>query len=265
MISQPKKKTTPRAAQTPAVVFEPLTPQPAYRRVSSAIEQKILRRSLRQGDALPTETELARQFAVNRSTVREALRRLESTGLVGRIGGAKRLVVTRPAAAETASRVSRALVLDEVTFIELWEAMLAIAPRVAAVAARNATAADAQRMADIIEAVEAARTAEVAVTHIVDFFGTLAELSRNRVLILAMQPVTKLLSPSLRRMMDRVSQSRSRIVVAQRCIVEALRTRDVAEAESWMTRHVQDFRRGYDLAGISLDSRAAAAGDHESS
>jgi DNA-binding FadR family transcriptional regulator len=263
MISQPKKKITPRAEQTPAVVFEPLTPQPAYRRVSSVIEQKILRRSLRQGDLLPTETELARQFAVNRSTVREALRRLESTGLVGRVGGAKRLVVTRPAAAETASRVSRALVLDEVTFIELWEAMLAIAPHVAALAARNATAADAQRMSMIIDAVDAARTADVAVTHVVEFFGALAELSGNRVLILAMQPVTKLLSPSLRRMIDRVSQSRSRIVVAQRCILEALRTRDVTEAESWMTRHVQDFRRGYELAGISLDSRAAATGDHE--
>ena len=263
MISQPKKKTAPaRPAQTPAVVFEPLTPQPAYRRVSSVIEQKILRRSLRQGDALPTETELARQFAVNRSTVREALRRLESTGLVGRVGGAKRLVVTRPAAADTASRVSRALVLDEVTFIELWEAMLAIAPRVAALAARNASAADAQRMSAIIDAVDAARTADVAVTHVVEFFGVLAELSGNRVLMIAMQPVTKLLSPSLRRMMDRVSQSRSRIVVAQRCIVGALRTQDVGEAESWMTRHVQDFRRGYELAGISLDTRAAAAGDH---
>jgi DNA-binding GntR family transcriptional regulator len=98
----------------------------------------------------------------------------------------------------------------------------------------------------------------------VEFFGVLAELSRNRVLIIAMQPVTKLLAPSLRRMMDRVTQSRSRIVVAQRCIVEALRTHDIHEAEAWMTRHVQDFRRGYELAGLSLDSRAAASGDHDS-
>jgi hypothetical protein len=58
-------------------------------------------------------------------------------------------------------------------------------------------------------------------------------------------------------MIDRISQSRSRIVVAQRCILEALRVHDASEAESWMTRHVQDFRRGYELAGIALDTRAA--------
>jgi len=54
-----------------------------------------------------------------------------------------------------------------------------------------------------------------------------------------------------------VPQGRSRIVVAQRCIVEALRKGDAAAAESWMTRHVQDFRRGYEIAGIALDTRAA--------
>ena len=47
-----------------AIQFEPLVPQPAYGRVAAAIEQKILDRSLRPGDPLPTETELASQFAV---------------------------------------------------------------------------------------------------------------------------------------------------------------------------------------------------------
>jgi GntR family transcriptional repressor for pyruvate dehydrogenase complex len=252
------KPSRARNAESVTDLFEPLKPQPAYRRVSSAIEQKILKRNLRQGDTLPTETELARQFAVNRSTVREALRRLESSGLVGRVAGGKRLVVTRPGAAETASRVSRSLVLDEVTFIELWEAMLAIAPRVAALAARNASPADVARLSLLIERIETARGSEAAVSGVVEYFGTLAELSANRVLMLAMQPVTQLLAPSLRRMIDRVSQSRSRIVVAQRCIVEAVRTHDATEAESWMTRHVQDFRRGYELGGIALDTRVAA-------
>ena len=106
-------------------------------------------------------------------------------------------------------------------------------------------------------AVEGARGSEAAVAGVVSYFGRLATASGNRVLMLAMQPVTRLLSPSLRRMIDRVPQGRSRIVVAQRCIVEALRKRDAAEAESWMTRHVQDFRRGYEIAGIALDTRVA--------
>ncbi len=250
--------TAPRRAPA-GPLFEPLVPQPAYGRVAAAIEQKILKRALRPGDPLPTETELARQFAVNRSTVREALRRLESAGLVGRESNSKRLRVTRPGHAETASRVSRALALEEVTFIELWEAMRAVAPRTAALAAEHATATTIAALEAAIASVESARGADAAVHGVVDFFGRLSEASGNRVLMLAMQPVTRLLSPSLRRMIDRVPQGRSRILVAQRCIVEAVRKRDAEEAESWMTRHVQDFRRGYEIAGISLDTRAADA------
>jgi DNA-binding FadR family transcriptional regulator len=242
-----------------APLFEPLARQPASHRISTVIEQKILRRNLRPGDALPTETELAEQFAVHRSTVREALRRLESAGLVGREGGSKRLRVTRPGHAETASRVGRTLALDDVTFIELWEAMRAVAPRVAAITAERGSATEVAALEQIVSAVETARGADAAVGHVVEFFGKLAELSGNRVLQLAMQPVTRLLAPSLRRMIDRVPQGRSRIVVAQRCIVEALRKADAAEAQSWMTRHVQDFRRGYEIAGIALDTRAADA------
>ena len=255
MSTTPRSRAAARTAKP--VQFEPLVPQPAYGRVAAAIEQKILDRSLRPGDPLPTETDLAGQFGVNRSTVREALRRLESAGLVGRESGAKRLRVTRPGHAETASRVSRALTLDEVTFIELWEAMLAVAPRTAALAATHAPAAALDALEADILAVEGARGSEAAVAGVVSFFGRLAAASGNRVLMLAMQPVTRLLSPSLRRMIDRVPQGRSRIVVAQRCIVEALRKHDAAEAESWMTRHVQDFRRGYEIAGIALDTRAA--------
>jgi DNA-binding FadR family transcriptional regulator len=260
MIRQmPTKKPEPARRTRKQALFEPLEPQPAYGRVAAAIEQKILKRSLRQGDPLPSETELARQFGVNRSTVREAVRRLESAGLVGRAAGTKRLRVTRPGQAATASTMSRSLALDDVTFIELWEAMLAIAPRTAALAAAHARPENLERLELCIAKVETARGSEAAVAGVVDFFGSLAATSANRVLVLAMQPVTKLLAPSLRRMIDRVPQGRSRIVVAQRCIVEALRKGDAAESHSWMTRHVQDFRRGYEIAGIALDTRAADA------
>ena len=251
--------TRPRKSPAKAALFEPIEPQPAYGRVASAIEKKILDRSLGQGDPLPSETELARQFGVNRSTVREAVRRLESSGLVGRAAGSKRLRVTRPGQAATASSMSRALTLDDVTFIELWEAMLAIAPRTAALAAAHARPENLERLELCIQTVESARGSEAAVAGVVDFFASLAATSANRVLVLAMQPVTKLLAPSLRRMIDRVPQGRSRIVVAQRCVVEALRKGDAAEAHAWMTRHVQDFRRGYEIAGISLDTRASGS------
>ena len=72
-------------------LFEPLDDHPAYRQIANLIEQRIVGRSLRTGDPLPSETDLARQFGVNRSTVREAIRELETQGLLGRGRGRKRL------------------------------------------------------------------------------------------------------------------------------------------------------------------------------
>jgi len=99
------RKSTEKPART-APRSRPEAPdvQPAYGRVAADLESRILKRTLRPGDPLPSETELARQFDVNRSTVREAVRRLESAGLVGRAPGTKRLRVTRPGQAATASR-----------------------------------------------------------------------------------------------------------------------------------------------------------------
>ena len=120
-------------------LFVPLDDRPAYRQIANLIEQRIVARSLRTGDALPSETDLARQFGVNRSTIREAIRELEIHGLLGRERGEKRLRVTRPEPRRVSSGVSRALALHDVTFMELWEAMMAIEPAAAQYAASRRT------------------------------------------------------------------------------------------------------------------------------
>ncbi|GEB47701.1 FadR/GntR family transcriptional regulator [Streptomyces cacaoi] len=64
------------------VSFEPVRPVRAYQRVAEQIEERILSGELPAGSRLPAERELVRQFDVGRSTIREALRVLQSSGLV---------------------------------------------------------------------------------------------------------------------------------------------------------------------------------------
>jgi DNA-binding GntR family transcriptional regulator len=73
--------------------------------------------------------------------------------------------------------------------------------------------------------------------------------------MLAQEPLLQLLDASLQRMLDKVPQSRARITTAQRRITDAIRDRDVETARTWMARHIRDFRKGYDLAEIDLNSR----------
>jgi GntR family transcriptional regulator, transcriptional repressor for pyruvate dehydrogenase complex len=235
-----------------SVQFEPIRSEPAYRKVAAALRQRILDRTLREGDRLPAETELARQFGVHRSTVREALRELQTGGLLIRSPGSKRFAVTRPATGVVAEGVSHALALHDVTYFDVWEALMILEPPIAECAARRRTRQHLVRIAAAEGrfAADHANTAR-AVHHVATFFRVIGEATRNRVLMLAQEPLLQLLEPSLARMIDRVPQARDRIATAQRRIRQALDDADPEEARTWMSRHIRDFRRGYELAGLA--------------
>ncbi len=236
-------------------MFEPLDTAPAYLRLSAAIRARILGRELGEGDSLPTETELARQFAVNRSTVREALRNLQSAGLVERRGGGKKLYVSRPAVGAVGEGLREALTLHEARFADVWEALLALEPAVAAAAARRRDAAQLaalERLAEDFGSRELPATEAVALVG--QFFRALGVASGNPVFVLANEPLVQLVEPSLAIIIDRLPQARRRIAGAQRAMVAAIRARDRAGAADWMRRHVEDFRRGFEQAGFPLET-----------
>jgi GntR family transcriptional regulator, transcriptional repressor for pyruvate dehydrogenase complex len=229
-------------------LFVPLDDRPAYRQIANLIEQRIVARSLRTGDALPSETDLARQFGVNRSTIREAIRELEIHGLLGRERGEKRLRVTRPEPRRVSSGVSRALALHDVTFMELWEAMMAIEPAAAQYAALRRTAVQLKGLMRASERFQREFTdTAAAVAAVVEFFTAVAAASANQVLAMSQAPLNMLLIPTLTAMIDRVPQARARIQAAQGKIIDAIKLKKSEQARSWMEKHIQDFKRGYEL------------------
>ena len=229
-------------------LFVPLDDHPAYRQIANLIEQRIVERTLRTGDALPSETDLARQFGVNRSTIREAIRELEVHGLLGRERGEKRLRVTRPEPHRVSSGVSRALALHDVTFMELWEAMMAIEPAAAQYAASRRSAAQLLELtrASALFKRDITDTAG-AVSAVVDFFTAVAAASGNQVLALSQAPLNVLLVPTLTQLIDRVPQARARIQAAQSKIIDAIKLKKSDQARGWMEKHIRDFKRGYEL------------------
>jgi GntR family transcriptional regulator, transcriptional repressor for pyruvate dehydrogenase complex len=241
--------------------FGKLERLPAYRLVYDAIEGQILSGRLRVGDPLPPETHLAGQFGVNRSTVREGIRLLEQSGLVERDGG-KRPRISSPHFLDLASSASRALILHSVTFRELWDASMIIEPAIAAKAARNisdemlaAVAASIDEMGTAVSAIESGAPADVDefVRLDRDFHEMLAQAAGNRVLALAHEPVTSLFIPAGRLILPRLKTYR-RVFDAHRYIYKCLSERDAQGAMTWMHKHMDDFRRAYELTSLSLDA-----------
>ena len=241
-----------------SVEFAQISIEPAYRKVAAAIGERIVDRSLREGEWLPSETELARQFGVNRSTVREALRELQSAGLVCRRPGSRRMCVSRPQHAAIAEGVSRGLALHDVTFLEVWEALTLLEPPIAGAAAGARTRADILAITTACGRFAQAAGTQAAVVHVAEFFRQVGRATHNQVLSLAQEPLLQLLQPSLRVMIDQVPQARARIAAAQRRITAALQARDCEDARTWMAKHIRDFRKGYEIAKIDLKVRIRA-------
>ena len=235
-----------------SVEFAKVLIEPAYRKVAAAIGERILSRELPEGQRLPSETELARQFGVNRSTVREALRELESRGLLQRRAGSKLMSVSRPHHAAVAEGVSHALLLHDVTVRDVWEALTILEPPLAQIAARARSAEDLAQLESAALAFSTAADSEQAVECAAEVFRCIGRATHNPVLGLAQEPLLQLLEPSLRVMIDKVPQARVRIATAHHRLAESIGARDQDSAHAWMARHIRDFRKGYEVAGIDL-------------
>src|SRR5215831_3980928 len=95
-----RAKDNPRG---PAVFLgQPVRVTKAYEALASMIRERIISGELAEGDRIPSESTLAREAQVSRSTVREALRTLEEAGLIAR--ASPKIMVVRPADEQRAHR-----------------------------------------------------------------------------------------------------------------------------------------------------------------
>lgn len=228
---------------------------PAYQAVSTELQRHILSGALKPGEPLPSEVELAATFGVNRSTVREGIRQLESEGLVRR-EGRKRLLVTVPHHADLAPRTTRALVMHEVTFRELWDVANALEPLAAGLAAKNATEEDIAAAHKNLEQTAAVIDKGMSPGALdLEFHTLISTFAKNRALLLSREPVGLLLYPAFEAIRPQLPQSPKRLLDAHREIVAALERRDAEHAVLWMNKHVHDLKRGWQMAKLGLDDR----------
>jgi DNA-binding FadR family transcriptional regulator len=244
------------------VRFRPLARQPAYRAVSSVMEQHILSGTLKAGTPLPPELELAAQFGVNRSTIREAIRLLEQEGLLERHQG-RRLFVVLPGLFDLAPRALRSQILHQVTFEELWEVAVVVEPEASRLAAQRADATDLGDIDGNLEAAAETVGGRADAARIrrhweldAEFHALVARASKNRSLMMSRESFSLLYRPVATRLQESLPQSAARNLHAHRQIASALHARDEQRAHEWTHKHLVDFRKGFLQAHLPMDAPA---------
>lgn len=209
--------------------------------VAAELERAITRGDYAVGEKLPPERVLAEQLGVGRSSMREALRLVEASGLLRIEHGIGVFVVSNTK--RTPAPDSDLLVLDGYTIPELFEVRLALESEAVALAARRVTPAEAAELEDIL-----ARMAEASVTD-QDFVELDAELhraiaraSKNKLLLRLFESI----EPLFVKYSHRVIQLTGRRTVAHeghQAIVSAIADRRPRNARSAIVRHLRDVER----------------------
>ncbi|MDA8403809.1 MAG: FadR/GntR family transcriptional regulator [Desulfobacteraceae bacterium] len=136
-----------------APLLKPLNKTKLHEEIVDQLKSRIIRRDISPGEKIPTERALAEILQVNRSTVREALRKLESLDLV-EIRHGDGVYVKDYLESGSLELVHEMLfkdgVLDPVVFQNLLDLRRLLVPEMAWYAAQNRTEADLQGLENIV-------------------------------------------------------------------------------------------------------------------
>ena len=234
---------------------KPLQREPLYRQIYNELTSQIVNGQLKVGAIMPSETELAESYGVHRSSVREALRLLEESDMVGKAVGKKRLTVKAPQQENLSQRISNSMLISQVTLGEVYETILVLEPTIAGLVADRITP---EKLAKLEENLANTREALNDVDRLEEldreFHGLLAEFSENRALQWSRLGMSELFYPGERKLLKNLEGSNTRLLKAHEKIVKAIKKNDRLEAEKWATKHVVDFRRGCDVLGYDFSS-----------
>src|SRR5918997_410669 len=120
-----------------------------HEEVFNQIRQLIEAGRFRARDQLPSERELAETFKVSRTSVREALRALESQGLVVSRTGTGNFVADLPVES-LIGPLARLLIDEKRALADVFEMRKLIEPHIAALAAARATRTDIVQLKKIV-------------------------------------------------------------------------------------------------------------------
>lgn len=230
--------------------YQPVERRKVYEQISDQLLGQIGRRRLKPGDVLPSERELTQMFSVGRSSIREALRMLESQGVIKAANGGTFVVADASNPLESSLRLLFALD-EQAGMPDLFELRRILECEAAALAAERYRGEHLEEMdAAIDEMAASLATSEhgdAFITADLRFHLAIAGATGNRLVVHGMHAVRDVLRRALVTVYHLPGSPES-AVVEHRAIRAAVAARDAEHARLEMRSHLErvesDVRKG---------------------
>jgi GntR family transcriptional repressor for pyruvate dehydrogenase complex len=213
-----------------------------YEQIVQQIEESITSGELKEGDQLPAERELAQQFGVSRTAVREAVKTLREKGLVEAYPGRGTFITNGTARSiqQTLDRMIRSGQAEGTA--HLTEVREILEPEIAALAAQRVDEEMLSAMREAIAVMDAARKdSEAFIEGDLDFHLALAEAAANPLILSLIDSIVGLLREQRTRTYF-VEGGPERGQYHHRRILEAIEHRDAVGAREAMRAHLLQVR-----------------------
>lgn len=231
--------------------FEQVEPVRLYQRIVQQIDDAVAAGHLKPGQRLPSERDLVTQFGASRSTVREALRVLESNGVVrSRPGDPNGPEILPFSPNGLAKQMTRLVQVEELSIAELVSFRMILDGSASMLAARLRSEDELADMDGTVSVMQAA----IDVGYVefseadVGFHDAVARASRNALIQVCNQVVRGVV---LSLISSKVTQSRNSKALMRRSlehhreVLEAIRQQDGTGAARISRRNLYDYYAGY--------------------
>lgn len=214
-------------------------------RISEVIVEQIRllvrQGQLKPGDRLPAERDLCERFGVSRVTVREALRMLESSGLVEiRVGARGGAFVTAPTSNRVGEGLADLLSLSVISAADVTEVRQILEVGIVPLVCQRATEEDLDELDGICARSEAAfRAGEYTMGLSAEFHARVAQATHNPAVVMLVDSFRGPMLMSLEKARQAAPEMGGLGTEEHKRFVSAVRKRDCPAATQIMREHLQ--------------------------
>ena len=236
-------------AKAAAVVPSPAEPglfsRVSVGRISEIIVDQIrllMRQGqLKPGDRLPPERDLCERFGVSRVTVREALRMLESSGLVEiRVGARGGAFVTAPSSDRVGEGLADLLTLSVISAADVTEVRMILEAGIVPLVCEQATEEDLAELEAICQRSEAAlATGDYSMDMSLEFHIRVAQSTHNPAIVMLVESFRGPILMSLQQAHEAAPEMGGLGTREHEQFIEAVRRRDADTASKIMREHLE--------------------------
>ncbi len=242
-----------RAGENP--VYKVVRTSRLFEQIVQQIEESVLNGSLKPGDQLPAERDLAQRLGVSRTAVREAVKTLREKGLVEAYSGRGTFITDGTTHAARQSFDLMVKVGQQEGSPHLAELRMILEPGIAAIAAARVKDDDVAAMRDAVAVMDRSqKNPEAYIEADLDFHLALAEAAANPLILSLIDSIVGLLREQRIKIFN-VEGGPQRGQVHHKRILQAVERRDPEAARSAMFAHLEQVRQDSQIPSTSKSSR----------